>query len=180
MDNESVADQMNRALYLSPELIGEGEIDPLLVQAFDNVADDAEDYEDAEAARIAPPLPPSPVAKQRPFDPQSTPEFRASLVELIRIIGRRSVAVLGGAGSTNELADWVHGFAMPATVGVARLQLAYNLVQTLRKKPMNDQAVEHWFVTRNDVLGDQLPIECLVLSPPDSLRDSLTKAAATA
>ena len=177
MEDRSVADAMNSALYLAPELVGEAEVDPLLDQAFQNVDDDVEDIEDAEAARRAPPLPPAPEPERRKPDPDSTPEFRAMLVELIRILGRRYVAVLGGAGATGELADWVHGFAMPIPEGIDRLHLAYSVVQTLRKKPIDDKAIEQWFVTKNDALDGQMPIEALFLEPPAKLRDKLTKAA---
>ena len=45
-DSESVADAMNRGLFLAPDLIGEGEDDLLLEQAQENVE---EDFDTAEA-----------------------------------------------------------------------------------------------------------------------------------
>ena len=180
MEDRSVADAMNSALYLAPELVGDAEVDPLLDQAFQNVEDDAEDYEDAAAARRAPPLPPPPTPEPRKFDPESTPEFRAMVVELVTVLGRRYVAVLGGAGATGELADWIHGYAMPQQERADRLRLAYKLVQTLRNKPLDDKRVEQWFVARNDALGGRMPIEVLYVQPPASVSDSLMKAAASA
>jgi len=50
-DTESVAGQMNRDLYLAPDLIGEGEDDPLLEQAKENVEDDVERNEKRDKAR---------------------------------------------------------------------------------------------------------------------------------
>lgn len=51
-DNESVADEMNRELYLAPDLIGEDEDDPLLEQAEENVdetVDEAEERAEEES-----------------------------------------------------------------------------------------------------------------------------------
>ena len=50
-DTESVAGQMNRDLYLAPDLIGEGEDDPLVEHAEDNVDDDVERNEQRDEAR---------------------------------------------------------------------------------------------------------------------------------
>jgi hypothetical protein len=62
-DDESVADAMNRGMFLAPELIGEGREDPLLEQARRNVAQEAR-----EAAQhpqsLGPPT--SDVAPSRP------------------------------------------------------------------------------------------------------------------
>jgi len=44
-ENESVADQMNRGLFLAPDLIGEDEDDPLLEQAEENVDAEADEIE---------------------------------------------------------------------------------------------------------------------------------------
>ncbi|MBV8423629.1 MAG: hypothetical protein JO349_00445 [Candidatus Eremiobacteraeota bacterium] len=45
-ENESVADQMNRGLFLAPDLIGEDEDDPLLEQAEANVEETVEEAEE--------------------------------------------------------------------------------------------------------------------------------------
>lgn len=47
-DNESVADQMNRGLFLAPDLVGEGEDDPLLEEAEENVEETVEESEERE------------------------------------------------------------------------------------------------------------------------------------
>jgi hypothetical protein len=62
-DNETVADAMNRGMFLAPELIGEGREDPLLEQARRNVAQQAR-----EAAQHPQSLgtPTSDVAPSRP------------------------------------------------------------------------------------------------------------------
>lgn len=175
---DDVADQINSGYFLAPGLVGEGEIDPLLAQALQNVADEAEDAAAAVEARKAPPLPPLEKPQPRALDPGSTPDFRALLVELVRILGRRYVAVIGGATRTGLLADWIHGFAMPTAEHVARLKLAFSLVQTLRKH-LDDRAVEQWFLTRNDLLDGQMPIALLVLQPSVSTEERLRSAATT-
>ena len=45
MDND-VAKEMNRELFLAPELIDDEDEDPLLEQARENVADDVEEAEE--------------------------------------------------------------------------------------------------------------------------------------
>jgi len=51
MENDSVADQMNRALFLAPDEIDEDEEDPLLAQAEENVEDEALEEDAPEARR---------------------------------------------------------------------------------------------------------------------------------
>ena len=50
-DSESVADAMNRGMFLAPDLIGEDEEDPLLEQAEENVQDDFERAEERDEKR---------------------------------------------------------------------------------------------------------------------------------
>jgi hypothetical protein len=53
-DSESVADAMNRGMFLAPDLIGEGDEDPLLEQAEKNAEDDfvrAEERDEERKAR---------------------------------------------------------------------------------------------------------------------------------
>lgn len=46
MDNDSVAKQMNRGLFLAPDLDNDEDDDPLLEQARENVDDDAAEIEE--------------------------------------------------------------------------------------------------------------------------------------
>jgi hypothetical protein len=46
VDNDSVAKQMNRGLYLAPDLDNDEDDDPLLEQARENVDDDVEEIEE--------------------------------------------------------------------------------------------------------------------------------------
>jgi len=46
VDNDSVAKQMNRGLFLAPDLDNDEDDDPLLEQARENVDDDAAEIEE--------------------------------------------------------------------------------------------------------------------------------------
>jgi hypothetical protein len=46
VDNDSVAKQMNRGLFLAPDLDNDEDDDPLLEQARENVDDDVEEIEE--------------------------------------------------------------------------------------------------------------------------------------
>ncbi len=46
MDNDSVAKQMNRGLFLAPDLDNDEDDDPLLEQARENVDDDVDEIEE--------------------------------------------------------------------------------------------------------------------------------------
>jgi DNA-directed RNA polymerase subunit K/omega len=46
VDNDSVAKQMNRGLFLAPDLDEDEDDDPLLEQARENVADDVDEIEE--------------------------------------------------------------------------------------------------------------------------------------
>lgn len=175
--NDDVATSMTRALFLAPSLIDERELDPLLAQAIQNVEDTAEQATVAAEARKAAaqaPAPPRPASKG--FHPDSTPEFRASAIELVRILGRRFVAVIGGAQKTGEVHEWMIGESMPTPEHVARLRVTFHLVSTLRKR-LDEKAVQRWFFTKNDRLDGQMPISIVCLRSGAETEGQLLAAA---
>jgi hypothetical protein len=173
--DDDVSASMNRAMFLAPSLIDEGELDPLLAQALRNVDDAAAEaaaaMEARKATKVAPPPPPP-----KSFHPESTPEFRASLTDLVRFVGRRFVALIGGAAHTGAVHEWMIGESMPSHEYAGRLRLAARILDTLRKR-LDDEAVAHWFTMKNDGLDGQMPIALLCLHPTAQVEERLRKAA---
>ncbi|GEM_PF-3777487 len=177
--DDDVATSMNRALFLAPSLVDEGELDPLLAQALRNVDDAAAEaaaaVEARKAAKVAPAPPPTP----RRFHPDSTPQFRASITDLVRFLGRRFVAVIGGAAHTGAVHEWMIGESMPSAEHAARLAFASRILEIVRKR-VGDEAAGGWFTAKNDALDDQMPVALLCLQPIAQVEDRLLAAAGRA
>lgn len=175
--DDDVATSMTRALFLAPSLIDERELDPLLAQAIQNVEDTAEQATAAAEARKAAA---NAVAAPRPapkkFHPESTSELRSTVIELVRILGRRFVAVIGGAQRTGEVHEWMIGESVPTPEHIARLRLAFHVASTLRKR-LDDKAVGQWFFTKNDRLNGQMPISIVCLQSGAETEERLLAAA---
>lgn len=178
--DDDVSASMNRALFLAPSLIDEGELDPLLAQALRNVDDAAAEAAAAVQARKAAKVSPGPASPApKTFHSESTPEFRAGVTDLVRFLGRRFVAVIGGAAHTGAVHEWMIGQSMPSHEHAARLRLASRIVEILRKR-MDDAAVTSWFSTQSDALGGQMPISLLCLQPRAEIEERLRAAASQA
>ncbi|MGH7661855.1 MAG: hypothetical protein ACRENA_13190 [Vulcanimicrobiaceae bacterium] len=176
--DDDVATSMTRALFLAPSLIDERELDPLLAQAIQNVDDEAAEAAAAVEARKAAAAKPA-AAPPRPaktFHADSTPEFRASVTELVRIVGRRFVAVIGGAMKTGDVHAWMIGESVPTPEHRARLRLAFQVVTKLRKR-LDDKAIAEWFFAKNDTLDGQTPISIVCLQSGAATEERLVAAA---
>jgi hypothetical protein len=176
--DDDVATSMTRALFLAPSLIDERELDPLLAQALRNVDDAAAEAAAAvEARKAAAAKPePEPSRRQKTFHADSTPEFRSSVTELVRILGRRFVAVIGGAQKTGDVHEWMIGERVPTPEHMARLGVAFRVVTKLRKR-LDDKAVAQWFFSKNDKLGGQTPISIVCLQSGAAIEGRLLAAA---
>lgn len=179
--DDDVSTSMNRALFLAPSLIDERGLDPLLAQALRNVDDAAAEAAAAVEARKRAKVPAAPSAppRSKTFHPESTPEFRASVTEVVRFLGRRFVAVIGGAAHTGAVHEWMIGESMPSHEYAGRLLLAARILDTVRTR-IDDEAVPGWFTTRNDALDGQMPIALLCLHPTAQVEERLRKAAGQA
>ncbi|MGH7714426.1 MAG: hypothetical protein ACREML_00370 [Vulcanimicrobiaceae bacterium] len=177
---DNVADAMNRGFFLAPNLIGEGDFDPLLAQAIQNVKDEAEEVEVAAEARKAALARAADARKAtapNPPHPESSAEFRSMVNELVGALGMRYVALIGGATRTGLLADWMGGYSVPAGEHIAKLRLAFELVEILHPR-VGDKDAEHWFLTKNPALDNQMPLALIVLRPAASVQERLRAAAA--
>jgi len=183
---DSAIGAINRGLFLAPESVSDY-ADPLVQQALQNIDDIVEEAKARKAARI---LHRHEAAKrspqERPQKQQRKPvsgavarELRDIVGTIVPLLGRRYTALIGGAGATGTIADWVAGKSVPTDECMARLRLAYRLARTLGSR-LDNTSVRRWFLAQNNMLNGERPVSLLALQGSAAIRDAVLNAATAA
>jgi len=101
--------------------------------------------------------------------------FPEIVAELVRILGKKMTAYLGGVKETRVVERWINAGVEPYRDADRSIRLAYQIAKTLSDHD-SVRVVQAWFTGLNPELQDRSPIRLLREEDPEKVGPELLNA----